>query len=507
MMDVTYSYTGLCSPLTGTLSQKLKLMSDLTNQAATKMKSPTYAGVSDRSLTLFFQSAISQNTNYTNTITTVTTRLNLVNNSIENMSSVSANLSSGLDRNVFLLTADGTTAAQTAAKNSLDSYVTSLNTDYDGVHLFGGRKTDAQPVAEATEILDGDASHAGYNTVAAQRLVADLGANKLGRLDPAVTGTTVSLTEEGTGTNVFGMKLDGASTTMTGANITGGTSAGAAPHSFSIDLTAQPNAGETLTLTLKQPDGTSSTLTLTAGTTNSTDGTTFAIGTSAAATAANLEAALQTRLATIAASDTTAASAVAAANDFFDIQNGAMPKRVDLSGGATLATATGLVDGTAADTVLWYRGTNDATSARGDASARIDTSVSVDFGVRANEKAFTDQIKVIAVMATIDVSGGTANDKLLYGATVDRVKPVLTDRSSAKSLQAVETEMVGVQQAAKLASNRLKVATNTYQASVDASLQVDDTTLAVQISTLQTQIESSYKAASILYKLSLVDYM
>jgi hypothetical protein len=506
-MDVTYAYTGLNSSLTAALQTKTQLMDQLTNQLVTKMKSPTYAGIENRSLVLSFQSALASSDAYLNTISQVNTQMTLITNAIENMSKVSASLSTSLDRNVYQPTADGTTAAQTAAMNSLDSYVTSLNGDYDGNYMFGGRKTDQQPVLSSDVILNGDAAHAGYKQVAAERLQADLGVNGLGRLDLGVVGPSLALTEEGTGTNVFGMKLGGVVSTLSNATITGGTSAGPAPHSLTVDLTGQPTAGEKLTLTLTQPDGTTSTISLTAGTETSDDGTTFAIGATAVDTMANLQTALTKQLQTVAASDLTAASAVTAANDFFDTASGA-PRRLDLtSGGGTAATATSLTAGTSADTVIWYRGTNDGTSARADASTAVDTGVSVNFGIRANESAFTTQIKALAVMATVDVSAGTSDAKLLYGATIDRVKPVLNDRSSTKSLQAIETEIVGAQSSAKLAQQRLKIQSSTYQTTIANALQIDDTTVGVEITTLQTQIESSYKAAAILYKLSLTNYL
>jgi flagellar hook-associated protein 3 FlgL len=57
-------------------------------------------------------------------------------------------------------------------------------------------------------------------------------------------------------------------------------------------------------------------------------------------------------------------------------------------GGAPLNTATTLVAGTPANTVFWYTGENGADSPRGTAVARVDQSISVQYGARANEQAF-----------------------------------------------------------------------------------------------------------------------
>ena len=75
-----------------------------------------------------------------------------------------------------------------------------------------------------------------------------------------------------------------------------------------------------------------------------------------------------------------AASAVAAADNFFNgIRRNASPAR--------RSTATALVAGTSADTVSWYTGENGPDPARSTATARIDTSITVDYGMRANEEA------------------------------------------------------------------------------------------------------------------------
>ena len=503
-MDVTFAYTGLNSSMTTHLKAQRAQLDDLVTQQTTGLKSRTYAGISNRSLTLAFQSKITENEAYQNTISGIDTRLNMVTDAYESMIALSNNLSGSLDQNVFNLTSNGKTTEQTSALNSLDAYVSTLNTEYGGNYVFGGKATDAPPVVSTDTILNGDGAKAGYKTVAGQRLRADLGSNAMGRLTPSLSGSTVSLTEDGA--HVFGMKLANVTSTLSNATVTNNTTASgaAAPHSLAVALTGQPTAGQTVTLTLTQPDGTASTVTLTAGTKDATDGSTFSIGATAADTAANLQAALQKQLRTVAATEMKAASAVAAANNFFDTTGGATPMRVN---GPPYDTATGLIAGTAADTVSWYTGTNDANSARDDASARVDTDLTANYGTRANESAIVSQIKQMAVMAALDVSGGTDTDKKLYAAAIDRTKGALGQTSGARSLQALETEIAGSQKAAAMASDRLKIASETYQTAVDTAMNSDATEVAVQLATLQTQISASYKATSILYKLSLANYL
>lgn len=508
-MDVgKYSYTGLNGSQSLRLTAQRQLLSELTQQETTKLKSTTYEGISNRSAVLSFKQKIAQNESYQSTITSIDTRLKVVGNSIDSMMSLSNSVSSELGTNGFQLTASGKTAEQVAASNALEAYVSTLNTDVDGVYVFGGKSSDVSPVVDVDTMLNGDGLRAGYNTVKDQRLQADLGSNGLGRLTLSSSGSTVTLAEDGT--HSFGMKLTSATSTLSNVTVSGPSGT---PASLSLNVAGQPTAGQAIELTLTQPDGSTSKITLTAKDASATttikdaaDGSTgtFEIGATAADTAANIQAALQKAVTAKAKTDLTAASAVEAANNFFDTANGGTPMRV---AGPPYDTATSLVAGTSSDTVTWYRGTNDSNSSRLDAQARVEDGLSVNYGVRANEGAFTSQIKQLAVLSTMDVSGGTDTDQALYTSMVDRTKGPLEATTGNDSLQSVAAEIAGAQSAAKSANDRMTVASNTYQTAVDTAMVVDDTELAVKLTSLQTQIEASYKASAILYKLSLTSYL
>src|SRR5882672_3230747 len=92
---------------------------------------------------------------------------------------------------------------------------------------------------------------------------------------------------------------------------------------------------------------------------------------------------------TLAATSLTAASSMAAANDFFDIGVGDPPMRV---AGPPFNTATALVAGTASNTVTWYTGEMGTDSARATAGAQVDDALSVSYGVRGNEQALASTI-------------------------------------------------------------------------------------------------------------------
>ena len=108
------------------------------------------------------------------------------------------------------------------------------------------------------------APQAGLKQVIAERNQADLGADGLGRLViPAAAGSTVSVHEDVAG-SVFGLKLAGVSSSLTGATVTGPTGS---LDTISVALGASnPNNGDTVTYTFTLPDGTSQTLQLKATT-------------------------------------------------------------------------------------------------------------------------------------------------------------------------------------------------------------------------------------------------
>lgn len=508
-MDVTkYSYTGLNGSQAMRLTAQRSLLSDLTTQETTGLKATTYAGISNASLVLAFQQKVAENEGYQNTITSIDTRLTTLGNAIDSMSSLSNEVASELGTNGYQLTASGRTSEQIAASNALEAYVSTLNTDINGTYVFAGKSSDVSPVVDVETMLNGDGVRAGYKQVASERLQADLGSDGLGRLDLSSSGSTVTLAEDGV--HSFGMKLSGVTSTLSNVTTTGPTGS---PASLSLDVTAQPTAGQSIELTLTMPDGSTSTVTLTAKdasststTTDPADGSTgtFTIGSTTAETAANIQTALQTALTAKGKTDLTAASAVEAANNFFDTANGGTPMRVD---GPPWDTATGLVAGTSSNTVTWYRGTNDTDNSRDDAQARVESGLSVSYGVRANEGAFTSQIKQLAVLTSIDVSGGTDTDKALYSSVIDRTKGELENVTGNDSLQSVAAEIAGAQSTAKAASDRMTVASNTYQTAVDTAMKADDTEVAVKLTSLQTQMEASYKASAILYKLTLTNYL
>ncbi len=315
-------------------------------------------------------------------------------------------------------------------------------------------------------------------------------------------GTRVSVSEDVAG-SVFGLKLVGASSTLTGANVIGPSGT---PPAITADLSTNPSPGDKITYTFKLPDGTTQDLTMTATTASPPPTDTFAIGANPAATAANLQAALTQSVKTLAGTQLTAASAIAAAHNFFDIDVGQPPMRV---AGPPFATATALVAGTPANTVTWYTGEMSATPARNSVTARIDRTTVVPYGVRANEQGLRSVIENVAVFAAMTFAPGNANNTAAYSALGQRVSLALNVQPGAntQTSQNIETELANAQNSIKATTDQQKQTQATLQTFIQGITGISNETVASEILTLQTQLQASLQTTAMLSKLSLVNFL
>jgi hypothetical protein len=324
-------------------------LDELQRQLASGRRATSYAGVGlDRGLTIGLRSQLSAISGYQQSITQVGVRLELMQNQLTQFDKVTQTSKSSIMLSQFALNGASQTRDQLNIKGTLDQLVGMLNTGADGRYLFSGRSVTQVPVDTTDHILDGDGLKAGLRQLISERRQADLGASGLGRVSVASSGgAATSITEDA---GVFGFKLVGASSNIAGSTVTGPTGS---PAVLDFDLgPANPNPGETVTFTFTLPDGTTRDLTLRATASATPDDDEFTIGADSTVTAGNLQTTLMASLGTMAATELTAASAIAAGNDFFDTDASNPPQRVD---GPPFDTATAMIDGTAANTVQWYR--------------------------------------------------------------------------------------------------------------------------------------------------------
>jgi flagellin-like hook-associated protein FlgL len=299
----------------------------------------------------------------------------------------------------------------------------------------------------------------------------------------------------------FGFKLAAISTTVTGATVTG---PAGLTKAVSVNFPQQPTAGQTVSIGFQLPDGTSTTLALTATTSTTPGPNEFTIGANLAATTANFKTTLNTSLSTLAATSLTAASSMAAANDFFDIGAGTPPMRV---AGPPFNTATALVAGTPANTVSWYTGEMGTDSARSTAVAKVDDALSVAYGARGNEQAIVTTLKNTAVFVATTYSATDPNAQARYKEINQRVYSGLAGTNGQQSLQDIEGELAFAQSTMKDASTRNASRQVSLQDMLQGIEQADPQKIATEVLALQTQLQASLQTTAMLAKLSIVNYI
>lgn len=394
-------------------------------------------------------------------------------------------------------TSSNRASVTTELRRQFSDLVSYLNTDVDGNYLFGGKQAGALPVIDSSLILDGSGGRAGLKQYIAERQAADLGTSHMGRLQLSNTPNSISLAETGTG-GVFGFTIKGV--TSSDPAITASTPSGNPPQT-TFTVAGQPAAGSTITVTLGLPDGTSTDVTLTASGGSGTNA--FAIGATLADTTNNIKAALQTALGTTSDVQLYAASAKAAALDFFKGSTTNPPRRV---AGPPYDTATGFVAGTSDNTVLWYQGTDDSNDPRNDRVTQIDERASAGFGARANELGFVESLANAAVLAVTNYS--SSNETLAQSQFSE-----LRDRARSGLSQA-KADVTATSVSLGLVQNTVKSRTddqNAQKAVFESALSsIEDAPLdqtAVSLSSLQTQLQALYQLTAKLQSLSLANYL
>jgi flagellar hook-associated protein 3 FlgL len=303
-------------------------LTNLSTQLATGEKSTTYAGMGvNEGFAIAARQQLSNISGFTNTITNVNTIIDGENTALQSLTSIAGNVQNAASATPQTINSTGQTIGQENAQSAFSQMVGILNTQIGNSFIFSGSATNTPSVASAQDILGGNGAQAGLTQVIAERALAD-GTTGLGRLvistpntattgtPPATTSTTSFSVSEDSAGSPFGLKLSSVQSTLTGATVSG-PSGSPASVSFSFGAT-NPNPGGQVTLNFNLPDGTTSSVTLTASSQNPPPSGSFAIGATPAATAANLNSALNTSIGTLANTTLAAASAVAAGNDFFD---------------------------------------------------------------------------------------------------------------------------------------------------------------------------------------------
>ncbi|MBY6093040.1 flagellin [Maritimibacter alkaliphilus] len=162
--------------------------------------------------------------------------------------------------------------------------------------------------------------------------------------------------------------------------------------------------------------------------------------------------------------------------------------------------------GTSGYETTFYNGTDllDETGAPNDRlTARIDTGTEISYGVQANDRAFTQLMQGLAMIATTDPAA--IDDEDAYEAWMTKAVDMIS--AGVSGVLELETELGGQQ-------NRVATMIETQESRIDLynsqilDLEgVDEYEAATRLTTLQTQLQASYQVTSLMNSLSFLNYM
>ena len=173
--------------------------------------------------------------------------------------------------------------------------------------------------------------------------------------------------------------------------------------------------------------------------------------------------------------------------------------------GSPLSSATSLVNGSA-DTVAWYTG-NNSSNPRGSANALVDSGISVQYGIQANEQAIRQQLEGVAVFAAVTESPTGTNSSAQAAALSSRIATNLTSQPGQQQISDIQTDLANAQTTMQSASARQTQTQSVLQNMIDSTETVSTEQVASQILAIQASLSASYQTTSILSKLTLTDFL
>jgi len=173
--------------------------------------------------------------------------------------------------------------------------------------------------------------------------------------------------------------------------------------------------------------------------------------------------------------------------------------------GSPLSSATKLVNGSA-DTVAWYTG-NNSPDPRASSTALIDSGISVQYGLQANEQAIRQQLEGTAVYAALTESPTGTNSAAQAAALSTRIATNLTSQRGQQQISDIQTDLANAQTTMKAASARQTQTQTQLQNMIDGTETVSTQQVASEILALQTSLSASYQTTSILSKLTLTNFL
>jgi hypothetical protein len=175
-------------------------------------------------------------------------------------------------------------------------------------------------------------------------------------------------------------------------------------------------------------------------------------------------------------------------------------------GSSPASSATTLVNGSAT-TVKWYLGNDGPGSPRSTAMARVDDSITVQYGAQADEDAIRKQLQAIAVFGTFSTSPTGQYSGGQVAALALRTTQALTPQPGQQKIEDIQTDIAMAQNTMKDASTRQTQAKAQLQSIIDQAESASPDQVASEILALQNALQASYQTTANLAQLSLVKFL
>jgi hypothetical protein len=175
-------------------------------------------------------------------------------------------------------------------------------------------------------------------------------------------------------------------------------------------------------------------------------------------------------------------------------------------GTSPASSATTLVNGSA-NTVKWYTGNDGPGSPRSTAVARVDDSITVQYGAQADEDAIRRQLQAVAVFGTFSTSPTGQYSGGQVSALSQRVTQALTPQVGQQRIEDIQTDIAMAQNTMKDATTRQTQAKAQLQTIVDQAEAASPDQVASEILSLQNALQASYQTTANLAQLSLVKFL
>jgi flagellar hook-associated protein 3 FlgL len=175
-------------------------------------------------------------------------------------------------------------------------------------------------------------------------------------------------------------------------------------------------------------------------------------------------------------------------------------------GSSPASSATTLVNGSA-NTVKWYTGNDGPGSPRSTAVARVDDSITIQYGAQADESAIRRQLQAIAVFGTFSTSPAGTYSSGQVSALSQRVSQALAPQPGQQRIEDIQTDIAMAQNTMKDATARQTQAKAQLQNIIDQAESAPPDQVASEILSLQNALQASYQTTSKLAQLSLVKFL